>query len=194
MRFLLGVILGVVAVLVAGYFVGMSGAVSVAATQHGGMNDVMDTWLARSGEHSILKHSPDKKNPFGNDPAAVAVGLAHYKENCLDCHGAKSIDTEEFAKGLNPAAPMLDMDAFQKMTDGQLFWVVSNGIRMTGMPAFSPTHSEEEIWKIVSFVRHLPKLTDAEIAQLKKGREDSEEHHKAGAESSEHYEGAEPPH
>src|SRR5262245_37586744 len=141
MRFLFGIILGAVGVLVAGYLLATSGTVSVAATQHGGMNDAMDHWLAEVAEHSIDHHAPQKTNPFANDPSALAVGLAHYKENCLDCHGARSIDAEEFAKGLNPAPPMLDMAEFQKMSDGQLFWVVSNGIRMTGMPAFSPTHS-----------------------------------------------------
>jgi mono/diheme cytochrome c family protein len=74
---------------------------------------------------------------------------------------------------------MLDMDDVQRMSDGQLFWVISNGVRATGMPAFSPTHSPDEIWKIVAFVRHLPKLSDAEVASLKKGREEEqEEHHK----------------
>jgi mono/diheme cytochrome c family protein len=64
------------------------------------------------------------------------------------------------------------------MSDGQLFWVLSHGVRATGMPAFSPTHSPKEIWQIVSFVRHLPKLSDAEVAELKKGRENEESHHK----------------
>jgi mono/diheme cytochrome c family protein len=63
------------------------------------------------------------------------------------------------------------------MSDGQLYWVVSQGVRATGMPAFSPTHSPQEIWQIVSFVRHLPKLSDAEVAELKKGREDEQAHH-----------------
>lgn len=181
MRFVLGIIVGIAGFLAAGYFMATSGRISVAATNHGGINNVVDHWLGEVSDRSIEKHAPQKTNPFANDPAAFGVGLAHYRENCLDCHGAREIDGKEFAKGLNPAPPMLDMKGTQKMSDGELFWIVSNGIRMTGMPAFSPTHSEDEIWKIVAFVHHLPQLSDAEIAKLKQGREEPSEHHKEGA-------------
>jgi hypothetical protein len=65
------------------------------------------------------------------------------------------------------------------MRDGELFWVVSNGIRMTGMPAFAPTHKEDEIWKIVAFVRHLPEITKEEQQALKASREEETGHHEA---------------
>ena len=177
MRFLLGLVVGAVGIVIAGIVLASTGRINVAATQHGGWNDRLDHWLFRVSTRSIEKHAPTTTNPFAADPAAVQTGLAHYKENCLDCHGARDVDTAEFAKGLNPGPPMLDMDDVQKMSDGQLFWVVSHGVRATGMPAFSLTHSPEEIWKIVAFVRHLPKLTDAEVASLKKDREDPEAHH-----------------
>ena len=176
MRFLSGVIVGAIGILVAGYLVAGSGRINVAATQHGGWNDRLDHRLIQVSTRSIEKHAPPASNPFGSDAAAAAAGLPHYKENCLDCHGARNVDTADFAKGLNPGPPMLDMDDVQKMSDGQLFWVVSQGVRATGMPAFSPTHSPKEIWQIVSFVRRLPKLTDAEVAELKKGREEEEAH------------------
>ena len=177
MKFLFGVLVGVAAVFVGGYFMATSGRISVAATQHGGINDKIDEFLASVSDKSIEKHAPQKSNPFASDATAAAAGLIHYRENCLYCHGAKDIDTAEFAKGLNPGPPMLDMKDSQKMSDGELFWVISNGIRSTGMPAFSPTHKPEEIWKIVSFVRHLPNLTDAEVAGLKAGRAAQEDHH-----------------
>jgi mono/diheme cytochrome c family protein len=176
MRFLTGLIVGAAGVLVAGFLIASSGKVDVSATQHGGWNDRLDHWLFQVSRRSIEKHASPATNPSAADPAAAAAGLAHYKENCLDCHGARNVDTAEFAKGLNPGPPMLDMDDVQKMSDGQLFWVIGHGVRATGMPAFSPTHSPTEIWQIVSFVRHLPKLTDAEVAKLKKGREEEEEH------------------
>lgn len=175
MKFLFGVLIGVAGVFVAGYFVATSGRISVAATQHGGINDRIDSFLASVSDKSVEKHAPQKANPLANDPGAAGAGLLHYKASCLSCHGAKDIDTAEFAKGLNPGPPMLDMKDSQKLSDGELFWVVSNGIRSTGMPAFSPTHKENEIWQIVAFVRHLPKLTDDEIARLKAGR--AEDHH-----------------
>ena len=95
----------------------------------------------------------------------------------MDCHGAPGVEESEFGEGLNPPAPDLTLPAMQRMRDGELFWVVSNGIRMTGMPAFSPTHKEDEIWKIVAFVRHLPEITKEEQQTLKAGREEETGHH-----------------
>jgi len=176
MRFLAGVVVGAVGVLAAGLWFATTGRINVAATEHGGWNDRVDHWMNQVSNRSIEKHATPASNPFAGNPAAVAAGLRHYKENCLDCHGARDVNTAEFAKGLNPGPPMLDMDEPQKMSDGQLFWVISHGIRATGMPAFSPTHRPEEIWQMVSFVRHLPKLSEAEVAELKAGREAEEEH------------------
>jgi mono/diheme cytochrome c family protein len=171
MKFFTGFIIGILVVLAAAYFVGTSGIISVAATRHGGLWGPADVFLAKASDASVERHAPKMKNPYGGDPSAIATGLRHYRENCIDCHGARDIDTTEFAKGLMPGPPMLDMKDVQEMSDGEMYWIVSHGLRMTGMPAFSPTHSDEEIWKIVAFVRHLPKLTDAEVAELRQGEE-----------------------
>jgi len=180
MRSLSGVIVGVAGVLIAGFLMANGGRLNLAATQHGGWNDRLDHWLSQVSRRSIERHASSATNPYAADPAAAAAGLAHYRENCLACHGARDVDTAEFAKGLNPAPPMLDMDDVQKMSDGQLFWVVANGLRATGMPAFAPTHSPREIWQIVSFVRHLPKLSEAEASSLKKERQEEGDHHEEG--------------
>ena len=81
------------------------------------------------------------------------------------------MDPSEIGEGLNPPAPDLTQPSVQSKTDGELFWIVQNGIRMTGMPAFGPTHKDEELWTLVAFMRHLPELTRAEEAELEKGRE-----------------------
>jgi len=183
MKFFTGMIIGILALLVAAYLVGTSGIISVAATGHGGLWGLADGFLSKASDASVERHAPRTKNPYGQDPSAAAAGMAHYRENCIDCHGARNIDTTEFAKGLTPGPPMLDMKDVQEMTDGQLFWIVSHGLRLTGMPAFSPTHTDDEIWKIVAFVRHLPKLSDAEIAELKQGREEEDHHHEPTGEA-----------
>ena len=79
-------------------------------------------------------------------------------------------------QGLNPPAPNLALSDTQSRTDGQLYWITSHGFRMTGMPGFAPTHEPQDVWKMVSFVRHLPKLTDEERERLRAGlpREDEE--------------------
>jgi mono/diheme cytochrome c family protein len=129
--------------------------------------------------NSMEKRAPDTTNPFANDPSALGSGMAHYRENCVLCHGAPNVKPAELAAGLNPPVPDLDTDDAQSLSDGKLFWIIKNGIRMTGMPAFGETHSDQEIWHIVTFVRHLPKITDAEKERLQPAASDME-HHQEG--------------
>ena len=153
-----------------------TGAYNVAATNP---PSKMETKLAEFAlDRAIGRRAPVKTNPFSK-PEDVRAGLVHYKSNCVVCHGAPGVDESELAQGLNPPAPDLTVPDMQKMRDGELFWVVSNGIRSTGMPAFSPTHKEDEIWKIVAFVRHLPEITDEEQKILRAGGEAEEHHHEA---------------
>jgi mono/diheme cytochrome c family protein len=177
MKFFSGVLFGfflvgaIVAVVLA------SGAYNVAATS---LPSKMETRLAQySLNRSVALRAPSTKNPVPATPATWKAGLAHYKENCLVCHGAPGVDAGELAAGLNPPAPDLTLPRVQARPDGELFWIVSNGIRTSGMAAFSPTHKPEEIWHIVSFMRHLPELTAEEQRALKGGGEQKAEepHH-----------------
>jgi hypothetical protein len=77
------------------------------------------------------------------------------------------VDPSKAGQGLNPGAPDLSVPRVQRRTDGQLFYLTGSGIRMTGMPAFSATHSEEELWKLVAALRRLPELTAEETVLLK---------------------------
>lgn len=167
MRFLIGVVVGVIAVFVAGYFIATSGKISVAANQSGFLNEKIDSFLDSVSEKSIEVHAKPMSNPFAQRPEAVQAGLLLYKKSCLSCHGAGQVEGAKFTQGMNPQPPMLDMKSTQKMSDGEFFWIISNGIRSTGMPSFSATHTSDEIWQMVAFVRHLPKLTDTETAALK---------------------------
>lgn len=174
MKFVLGFATALLTVAAVGFLVVWSGVVSVSAVGEGG---AIDRILGYASARSIARHAGSMTNPFANDPAAMRAGLAHYKDNCLPCHAASGIDRSEFARGLNPPPPRLAAPSIRAASDGELFWVISNGIRSTGMPAFSPTHSEEEIWKIVAFVRHLPELTPEEIEALKAAGAGEESHH-----------------
>ena len=176
MKFFAGILTGIFVVTATLAFVFGTGAYNVAASSPPGK---IETKLASYAlRRSVERRAPVKSNPF-TKPEDVRFGLAHYKENCLDCHGAPGVEESEFGQGLNPPAPDLTLPAMQKMPDGELFWIVSNGIRSTGMPAFSPTHKEEELWKIVAFVRHLPEIRADEQKFLKAGREEGEHHAEA---------------
>jgi mono/diheme cytochrome c family protein len=144
--------------------VAASGAINMAAAPGPG---TVETALAEMTlGRSLSMRAPDQANPFSDDPKAIKTGLDHYRENCTICHGAPGVDPGELAEGLNPPAPKLYSDESQEMSDGKLFWIVKNGIRMTGMPAFGKSHTDEQIWKIVAFLRHLPDATGAEKASL----------------------------
>ena len=132
-------------------------------------------------EKSIERGVKDVGEAVARDPGAVARGMSHYRENCLPCHGAPGVDAAEFHEGMNPSPPGIDAEVVQHGSDAELFWVIKNGIRMTGMPAFGVNHKDDELRDIVAFVRHVPQLTDAEREALRAGSEGEDHHHEAGA-------------
>lgn len=145
-----------------------------AASPPGRMESVIGPWALN---RSMARHAREQDDPFEDAPSILPLGMKHYHTNCVLCHGAPEVPPAELAYGLNPPAPALDAEATQSRTDGQLFWVIRNGIRMTGMPAFGPTHDDEEIWHIVAFVRHLPDLTDPERQTLLTAVKEEGDHH-----------------
>jgi mono/diheme cytochrome c family protein len=159
---------GVVVLLVAVTFGLRAGCVDVSATvtpsavEEGLANFVVD--------HSVARRAPKGPNPVAVTPEVLARGLAEYREHCLLCHGAPGLKPSGIARGLNPDPPDLAAPDSQEPSDGELFQVISAGIRMSGMPAFSKSESPETLWKLVAFVRHLPKLTDAEREALAERR------------------------
>jgi mono/diheme cytochrome c family protein len=134
-------------------------------------------------DRSVEKRAPKEKSPYAGDPAAIAAGFDHYRENCVICHGAPGVAGAELSKGLNPPAPSLGKEE-NDTPDGELFWVIKHGIRMTPMPAFGPTHTDEEIWKIVAFIRHLPNLSAQEQDSLRAATGEEAHHHGEGANGS----------
>jgi len=119
-------------------------------------------------DQSIRRHAPKTENPLGRSPAPadVAAGLALFRTHCVACHGAPGVDPTDGGASLNPPAPGLTLGRVQARSDGELEWIVSNGIRMTGMPAFGASRSEVEIWRLVAALRRLPTLTPEERRTL----------------------------
>ena len=175
MKVLVGILLGILLTIGAAFLMAATGSFNVAATASPGK---LEKKVASfTIDRSVARRAPKEKNPFAGSPEALKLGLAHYKENCVMCHGAPGVEESEAGMGLNPSAPDLTLPDVQSMSDGEIYWIVANGIRMTGMPAFSLTHKKEEIWHLVAFVRHLPQISADEQKVLKTGSEEEEHHH-----------------
>ena len=111
-----------------------------------------------------------RRNPVPADSAAIADGKAHFADHCATCHANDGSGDTLFGRGMYPRPPDLRLDATQKMTDGELFYVIEHGVRLTGMPAFGEGTPESETasWRLVHFIRHLPKLTDSEREEMRR--------------------------
>jgi mono/diheme cytochrome c family protein len=164
-----GFITGIIVVIIVGVIVGLvgiySGVYNVSAIRPDGR---LARWFfSRMSDRSVEAHAADVKVPSLDDPAMAVLGAGHYAAMCASCHGAPGVAKTDLAQGLRPRAPNLARSATH-MSSAQLFWVTKNGIRMTGMPAWGVTHSDEEIWDIVAFLVKMPKMTPAEYQTLTK--------------------------
>ena len=107
-------------------------------------------------------------NPVPVSDAVVKEGMAHVADHCAVCHGNDGSGDTEMGRGLYPRAPDMRLAATQDLSDGELFYIIENGVRLTGMPAWSTGTKEGETssWHLVHFIRHLPKLSEDEIALM----------------------------
>jgi mono/diheme cytochrome c family protein len=102
--------------------------------------------------------------PGLSDQTKVVGGTEHYAAHCASCHGAPGVPRGETAKGLYPKPADLT-HAAQRYTPGELFWILKNGIKMSGMPSWSD-HSDEELWGTVAFLEKLPAMSEADYGKL----------------------------
>lgn len=108
---------------------------------------------------SIARHSNEIMLPSFDQPEFAQSGAIHFDATCQKCHGAPGQPREEFAQGLYPAPPSLRM-AMDGLSREEIFWVISNGLKMTGMPAFGGNHKREDMAGMVAFIEKLPDFDD----------------------------------
>jgi mono/diheme cytochrome c family protein len=123
---------------------------------------------------SIPADADRQKNPFQADTAAWRSAVDHYEDHCAVCHGKDGRGKTEMGENMYPKVPDLAASRIQGLSDGALFYVIQNGVRWTGMPAWKHEHSTEETWKLVSLIRKMPSLTPQEIDALQKKAHDEE--------------------
>ena len=124
--------------------------------------DIVKWALIQVRKASISRHAIEQP-PIPFDQATVMAGARAYAaRGCVNCHGGPGADWAKFSEGLRPDPPDLK-DVAKERAPSHLFWVIKNGINMTGMPSFALAGvQDEEIWKIVAFVKMLPEVSDAD--------------------------------
>ena len=127
-----------------------------------------ETTLARRARTlAIPRSARDMPNPVPLTSQVLAEGREHFADHCAICHGNDGSGDTEVGRGLYPRAPDMRQPATQSLPDGELFYIIENGVRLTGMPAWASHEGTDENWHLVHFIRHLPRLTPAELEEMK---------------------------
>ena len=117
----------------------------------------METRVLESAKHHVLVGNKKEKNPLATSPQVLADGREAFSHYCVACHGMDGQNTGvPFADRMSPPVPSLASRTVQDYTDGQLKWVIDYGLAPSGMPGSKGILSDEEIWSIVVYLRHLP--------------------------------------
>ena len=103
------------------------------------------------------KHKPDGENPTALTAENLTEGAQDYEEHCAFCHGGAKAKISPMRDRFSPPVPQL-INRIPHDDDAWLFWVTKHGVRMTGMPAWDTVMSDEEIWRVVAFIKHSDKL------------------------------------
>ena len=123
--------------------------------------------LDEAREWSVETHSRDIVPPPLQGEQLIDRGFSHFHAMCRFCHGAPGTGPVEFALGLYPKPPLFpSREVQQELNDAELYWIVRHGLKMTGMPSFGVTQSEEDLWAIVAFLRRLPTLSPQEYQAM----------------------------
>ena len=156
---LIGALAIIIAVAAVVFFFG--GFYNVAATQPD--LGVVAWALEYIRDASINRHAIDQPPVSMEDPATIQVGArAFASRGCPSCHGGPGVMWAKFSEGLRPDPPDLK-DVVKDLTPAQIFWVIRNGINMTGMPGFNLVEATDlEIWNIAAFVKKLPTVSEAD--------------------------------
>jgi mono/diheme cytochrome c family protein len=173
--------------VVAAIGLAVAGAVSIL---HNGLSarakpSALETVLARNAHLlAIPQGARAMRNPVTTSPENLHDARLHFADHCAICHGNDGSGDSMMGKGLYPKPPDLSSAETQKLSDGELFWIIENGVRFTGMPAFGGEHDhqdghQEDSWKLVLFIRHLPQISADERIEMErynpKGPDDRDE-------------------
>jgi mono/diheme cytochrome c family protein len=183
----------VIAIAMVGSLVFVMGARGFSAREH---PTAVERWVARRARAMAAPaKARDRANPAPNSPEVLAEARAHWADHCASCHANNGSGDIEMGKRMYPPAPDMRQADTQEMTDGELFFIIQNGVRLTGMPAWGGSNhgdDEEDSWKLVRFIRHLPQITPEEEREMQSLNPKSPDELKEEQEEKEFLNGEEP--
>lgn len=172
---------GAILILLGLVLIGIAVAIS-ASVLHGGLSAKatptrLEAFVARNARHlAIPGNARLAQNSVLDSEEIQREARLHFADHCAICHGNDGSGDTPIGSGLYPKPPDLRKQATQDLSDGELFWIIENGVRFTGMPAFSSNEGHDhasgnhgggqDSWKLVHFIRHLPHLTVAERMEM----------------------------
>jgi len=118
---------------------------------------------------AIPRADRNATNPVPASPAVLMEAKEHFADHCAFCHANDGSGNTSIGKGLYPKPPDMRQSSTQTLSDGELFYIIQNGVRFTGMPAFGTADGshDQDSWKLVRFIRHLPQITAEEVERMK---------------------------
>ena len=131
----------------------------------------IERWVARRARAAAVPAEVrDRANPVQNTFDVLIEARAHWADHCAGCHANDGSGEVEMGKRLYPPAPDMRLAETQDLSDGELFYIIQNGVRLTGMPGWGggSGHDEEASWKLVHFIRHLPQMSFQEKKEMEK--------------------------
>lgn len=154
----LGVALTLVLASIGTYALVRSGIIPANADA---MPGALETWMARTSlDATLLRDAPKGPNPIAPTEQNLLEGVRLFARNCAVCHGSAkgAASPSPIAKGLYQKPPQLATDGVEDDPEGDSFWKIKHGIRLTGMPSFGSSLSDQEIWTLALFLKHMDKL------------------------------------
>jgi thiosulfate dehydrogenase len=164
LKFVLGLVIGLIIVPLAGYFYFASGSAPVATSDN---TMPFEAMLANKALHARIDKEMPKTVPIAANEAEFMAGADVYREHCAVCHGVPNKEQSAIAKGMFPKPPHLFRG--KGVTDdepGETYWKVANGIRLTGMPAFKQSLGDTQMWQVSLLLANANKISDAVKQEL----------------------------
>ncbi|HUP62585.1 MAG TPA: c-type cytochrome [Thermoanaerobaculia bacterium] len=165
----------VLIVMIAIAVVALIGAIAIGSMVRSGLSahddpTRMETTMARMMRHwAVPSDLRDAKNPVPLTPEVLAEARAHFADHCAGCHGNDG-KGQAMGRQMYPKSPDMTLAATQSLSDGEMFAIIENGIRLTGMPGFGSGTAESAYgsWTLVHFIRHISKLKPEEMAEMER--------------------------